>query len=56
MARGCPLQPRSLQPLRHVPGGHGAGAQSAPGILEAAGDAASSVFETIVEIIAGIFG
>ncbi|MGQ0814936.1 MAG: zf-TFIIB domain-containing protein [Gemmatimonadota bacterium] len=33
-----------------------AGASGAPGVIEAAGEAATSVFETIVEIIAGFFG
>jgi hypothetical protein len=43
--------------LAHVVGDVGAaGAQAAPAVLEAAGEAASSLFETIAEIIGGIFG
>lgn len=38
--------------------GHGvaAAAEAAPGALDAVGEAAGSVFETIVEIVAGVFG
>ena len=36
--------------------GAAAAAEAAPAALEAVGDAAGSVFETIVEIVAGVFG
>ena len=40
----------------HAAGHVAAAAEAVPGALEAVGEAAGSVFETIVEIVAGVFG